>query len=192
MLPKGHRSGDASALMLSQNIGKELPNPDIWLGANFQSTNPNLLILGESSYDETTPPLHEYIPSWINDEVKDNTFACIYNACTATKKQPYGGASRKAFWDAIAFYNFVPGAIGQESTSRPSAANWRSGIAPLHLVLGALRPKGVLIIGFETSDHARSIVETHRIPYVIAPHTRSGVTTEFLTKSWEILIRITQ
>lgn len=121
---------------------------------------------------------------------QDATFSAIYNACTKSKAAGYSSVSKKTFWDSIAFYNFVPVTIGPSSTARPKTASLKSGIRPLHLVLDVLRPDGVFVFGFEHSDYSRPVVHAHGIPYVVVPHTRSVVPASFITKSWDVLLRI--
>jgi len=175
--------------MLSRYLLTQLRSFDLWIGANFETTFPHLLILADSTYGHPSL-LSNDVPRWIAGKQPDTTFSAIYNACTTSKAAGYASASKLAFWDSIAFYNFVPGTIGIPSTSQPTTAALKSGIRPLHLLLDALRPDGVFIFGLRHSNYSRPVVHAHGIPYVVVPHTRSGVSASFIAQSWDVLLRI--
>jgi hypothetical protein len=175
--------------MLTRYTIQQLRNVDVWIGAVFEATSPHLLILAESTYGPHVL-LSAYVLDWIAGRVRDATFTAIYNACTASRAAGYSGVSKRTFWDSIAFYNFVPGSIGPASTAHPTASAFKSGVRPLHLILDVLRPDGVLIFGLGHSDYSRPVIQAYGTPYVVVPHTRSGVPAAFITQSWDILIRI--
>ena len=177
--------------MLLHYAIKQLQGIDAWVGKNYDTTMPSLLILGQSDSGVKTR-LSTYVPDWIAERVTDRTFTAIYNACTASKSSVFHNFSKQKqnFWDAIAFYNFIPKTLGPiKPGPSPTVLDLKSGVRPLHLVLDVLRPHGVFIMGLAHSDYSRPVVQAHGIPHVVVPHTRSGVTSKFISKSFNILIR---
>jgi hypothetical protein len=150
--------------MLTTYLAPTLSNINVWIGPRYGTSSPRLLVLAESTYGEPAP-LAEYVPQWIAEEVIDKTYAALCNACTASKSAGYAGATKRAFWDAIAFYNFVPEPL-EKSDSEPTEAQLASGVQSLHFVLCALRPSGVFIFGLRHSRLSRPVVQSHGVPYV--------------------------
>lgn len=176
--------------MLVRYALNQLRSIDVWIGANYDATMPSLLILGQSDSGVKTR-LSTYVPDWIKGRcAPDATFTAIYNACSASNSPAFNVLSKPDFWNAIAFYNFIPGTFPTVTKKRPSVAAFKSGIRPLHLVLDVLRPHGVFIVGLSHSDYSLQIVQARDIPYVVVPHPTHGVSASFITESFVILIKI--
>lgn len=172
--------------MLNTYILKKTRGLDAWIGSKYDTTKPSILILGQSE-SGVAEPFSTYVPKWISGKLRDDTFTRIYDACTATGIPVFSGLSKAAFWDTIAFYNFISGRDPADSKLL-TVAHLKSGIRPLHLVLGALRPHGVFIVGLDHARYSRPIVQHHGIPYVVVPHPRSPVTKAFLSQSFDVLV----
>ena len=173
--------------MLLHQIIANVLGLDVWIGSAFNSTVPSILILGESTFGSSTP-LQTYVPAWIAGTETDAFFTRVYTDCSASPR--FKGMSRQTFWNSIAFYNYVPGSMGPSIKNRPTPAQFKSGIRPLHWLLDALRPAGVFVIGYGHADYSRLVVQAHGIPYVIVPHPRKGVASTFITQSLDVLVRI--
>ena len=156
---------------------------DIWVGSSYQENHPKILILGESDYGDT-PPLKDYIPQWLGGEPRDPTFARISNAFA-------GSIPRPQFWSQIAFYNFVPGKVGEKRVHRPTIAAYVGAKPILNEVLSLLKPDGVLILGIEQSEYSQPVVQKFGVAHVVSPHPASyGLKNERLTTAWDDLIHM--
>ncbi len=61
---------------------------------------------------------------------------------------PSNHVSRSAFWDSIAFCNFVQVALDRPR-QRPSEADWMTGIVPFQITVDELMPDYIVILGFD-------------------------------------------
>ena len=175
--------------MLLHYTLNQLRGIDAWVGSKFDAKTPSLLVLGESD-SGVKKPLATYVPDWIAGRVADKTFTAIFNACSASKSLGFNGLSKSDFWNAIAFYNFIPKSFHTASGRSPSPLALKSGIRPLHLVMDVLRPHGVFIVGLTHSEYSRPVIQAHGIPYVVIPHPRNAPQASFISKSFDILTRI--
>ena len=154
-----------------------MSNHNIWIGSAYQATKPKILILGESDYGDT-PPLKEYIPQWLDKKHRDHSFARISNT--------FGNsAPRSEFWSQIAFYNYVPGMVGETRNDRPTRKAYELAQPVLAEVLNLLNPDGVLILGIEQSEYSEPVVQNHGVTYGVSPHPASrGLKNDRLTAAW--------
>ncbi|MFO0858967.1 MAG: hypothetical protein U0570_00315 [Phycisphaerales bacterium] len=162
---------------------------DVWIGTNYKLSPSRILILGESWYGDADP-LAEYVPWWILKQVRDNTFARVFNAASGFHTESASVAQRSGWWNSIAFYNFVPGSVGENRTDRPTRAVFLAAREPLRAVLEQLRPNGVWILGKEQTDYSAGVVERLGITFEVTPHpTAYGVATRTLADSWAELVQ---
>ena len=162
----------------------QLADKDIWIGSNYRKGG--ILIIGDSSYVD---PAVQYIPRWIAKNEKDQTFSRLFNAFNAEQAHTESATieQREAFWNSVAFYNFVQEVIPSRD-DRPSQAMFRAAKAPLETVLKALQPGGVMIVGYEQREHSEPIVTQLGIPCVVVEHpTAYGVPTAAMTARWQEL-----
>ena len=155
---------------------------NIWIGSSYQESSPKVLILGESDYGGTDR-LEKYIPQWLDGEPHDQTFARISNSFAAS-------ITRDQFWQTIAFYNFVPGMVGEERKDRPTKAMYMQAKVVLPEVLSILNPDGVLVLGIEQSDFSQPVLQDLGVAHTVSPHPAAwGVTNERLTAAWNELMQ---
>lgn len=160
---------------------------DLWLGSDYGLACNGIFVLGESTYGEA-PPLVQYIPTWIRREVRDTTFARIFNAFSGRHTSRASVAERDAFWQSIAFYNFVTRSVGPTRRHRPTETDYRSARPSLATVLQQHLPAGVIILGTEQATYSAPVVREVGIPSVTTRHPTSyGLRTCILTQAWEEL-----
>lgn len=160
---------------------------DIWIGSNYTASNKRIFVLGESTYG-SDPALVDYIPAWIRREVRDTTFARIFNGFSGTHTSRAKDAEREAFWARVAFYNFVTRSVGPTRKHRPTEADYRASQAPLAKVLRQHSPTGVIILGTEQAEYSAPVVQQFGIPSVTTRHPTSyGLPTKVLTDAWNKL-----
>lgn len=158
---------------------------DVWIGSNFQAPTKGVLILGESTYGAGS--VADLIRGWIYG-ARDQTFSRIFNAFSGHHTDDAKLVERAAFWDSVAFCNFVQEPVGLTCDDRPDDSHYRGAVLSLPRVLQIIRPRAVLILGSEQGAHSRTVVSQLGIPCVVAPHpTGYGVETATLRAKWDEL-----
>jgi hypothetical protein len=181
----GMLRGELNAARRSLGAAPLPPEHDIWIGSSYSQSPRRILILGESTYGQD-PPLISYIPTWIAG-AKDYTFSRIFNACSGAHTSTASIAQRQAFWDSIAFYNFLTVALPSRET-RPTDAQYRASEQALDEMLARYTPSGVWILGVGQARFSWPIVARHHIPYVVQRHpTSRGLRADNLRDSFAIL-----
>ena len=156
---------------------------NIWIGTAYLASSPKVLILGESDYGGTDP-LVTYVPQWLDKKHPDYSFARISN----TFGRPL---TRDTFWHQIAFYNFVPGMVGESRNDRPTKSMYQRAQTILPDVLNYLKPDGVLILGIEQSEYSQPVLNEHGIAHAISPHPAArGLKNERLTAAWDNFMQV--
>lgn len=164
------------------------PIMDVWIGDNYERSADRILVLGESWYDDVEP-LAVYVPRWARGDVDDKTFSRLFNGASGLHTERATLAQRLAWWNGIAFYNFVPGTVGKSRSDRPSRAACIAARDPLAAVLDRLRPKGVWIIGKGQAEHSADVVRLFGAAYEVTAHTASyGLSSAALKTSWANLL----
>lgn len=161
---------------------------DLWVGPGYAGTPHKVLLLGESTYGDDGG-LTACISRWIHRDVRDFTFARLFNLLSGHRTESATVAQRMAFWHDISFYNFVPGNVGPTNASRPTAKHWRSGEQPLRDMLARLQPDAVLILGKEQAGYSKPIVAAAQTRHIAVPHPCArglGVAAEILA-GWRAL-----
>jgi hypothetical protein len=132
---------------------------DPWVGSNYYARNNrlggHLLILGESHHaDDPNQPrsitidvTRMYVTGNYTQKTLNGRFWTTI-ASTVTG-QPYWEVDRREFWESVAFYNYVPGIVGDYSRIRPTDQLWLLGREPFLEVLEKLLPGWILVLGSE-------------------------------------------
>lgn len=168
-----------------------------WRGKNWEKHG--ILILGESWYSDVVD-LNEYVEKWAAGTLKDGDylFSRLFNICMSDANQHTSGASyetRKAFWDAIAFHNFIPWSIGKTNKERPKENkeqnDYERAACVFEKKLFELQPRRIWILGKTQARYSKPIVCKYKksceCHYKISFHPcyRRGATTESLVKDWK-------
>ena len=120
-------------------------------------------------------------------------FARLFNAASGFHTARATLAQRLAWWNGLAFYNFVPGTVGDSRDTRPSAKMLVASKAPLREVLNRLSPKGVWIVGKEQAEYSADVVRTFGAACEVTAHTASyGLSSAALAASWQGLLQRVQ
>src|SRR3954468_23948783 len=124
---------------------------DIWIGSDFHAPGKGVLILGESTYD--TELVADSIRNWIRG-ARDQTFSRIFNSFSGHHTDDASPAERAAFWESVAFCNFVQQAVGTTCDDRPDDTHYSGATTSLPVVLQRIQPRAVLILGSEQGAHS--------------------------------------
>lgn len=127
--------------------------PDPWIGEQYKSPNdlglpPRLLILGESHHGHYEP-IAKYTRTVVMEHIEHGYIPFLHKIGQAILGE-HGAATtedRRRFWNAVAFYNFVPTPMAAAHV-RPTPEQWAEGrqLFPQRLV--GLGPTHVVACGF--------------------------------------------
>ncbi|MBY0261633.1 MAG: hypothetical protein K2Q20_04785 [Phycisphaerales bacterium] len=161
---------------------------NVWVGDNYERSTHRILVLGESWYSDVVP-LAEYVPRWASKAVVDMTLSRLFNAASGSHTDRATHAERLAWWNGIAFYNFVHGTVGNTSSDRPTPAMYIAARECLPPVLDQLRPRGVWILGKEQAEYSAELVQRFGASYEVTSHPTSwGLPSAQLAASWTSLL----
>lgn len=125
-----------------------------WVGRDYGRQSrwgQAVLILGESHYDESYAQgdrLTEFVVRG-HVERRGKQYAFWTKIGRTFVGPSYGDfESRSAFWNSVAFYNYVQDFVGTAARQRPTPQHFRSSWAPFGSVLADLRPDVVVALGF--------------------------------------------
>lgn len=169
---------------------KDGSNSNVWKGQRFQDTG--ILILGESTYGDDEP-LTDYIPKWIAGTLaeRDYTFSRIFKAAEKLNASEVTSGQRGAFWHSVAFYNFVPGTVGETNKQKATEEHFKQAAKDLPDVLKELKPKAVWILGKTQAKHSQPVVERAGILCEVITHPASPrISSVKLRESWENVVRL--
>lgn len=140
-----------------------------WVGENYNSQTPKILVLGESHYGKSewyTPELTQYV-------VKDWALCQKGSSSYFTKiakillGKPYEWVSleeKHKLWNRVAFYNYVQQFVGDGPRMRPTPEMWVEAEKALNYVIGQLTPDIVIVTGKELGYHVGAFEEKYTGP----------------------------
>lgn len=129
-----------------------------WVGERYREQQPRWLILGESSYGlglTETCAVQEMIRAHCG-ATTDSFETGVYRVCAGAERLMTGQysldpATKVAFWQTVAFYNYVRDSLS-ESTSRPTPVQYAQSLAAFNEVVCELKPHVVLVLGIGLWD----------------------------------------
>jgi len=125
-----------------------------WIGSRYATVGVGgvkLLILGESHYGPTGDERATFTTEMIRQLGQQGRFRFY----TATQRLVSGGrgwlpdAERSAFWEQVAFYNYVQSFPGPRARWRPTPEMWSAAKAPFLQTLAEVEPQVLLVLGRE-------------------------------------------
>ncbi|HEX9484175.1 MAG TPA: hypothetical protein VF929_06320 [Gemmatimonadaceae bacterium] len=126
-----------------------------WKGSSYKDgwRGLRVLLLGESHYREVGKDYspRDFTSGVVRRWAIDGPTARFF---TTTCRAMTGGGiptltERTAFWESVAFYNYVQAWVDGGPRSRPTAADWATGPTPFQSVLESLKPDCILVLGQE-------------------------------------------
>lgn len=149
-------------------------NLDPWVGSQYRDgfNGVRVLVLGESHYG--VPPEHPEFTSVIiakyGQTKRSRFFSKTQRLVSLDTKRGYIPSSqRKAFWEKVAFYNFVQEFVSAKSRKRPSEMQWRLGSEPFIQTIKELEPQLIVVLGKELQQHLPRKIDGIEYAYVIHP-----------------------
>ena len=124
-----------------------------WIGEHYHEADLyglRILLLGESHYgkgDEDSSFTKRVVKKW----GQDNHNRFFTKIAKFILNQGKGGnlstAKRRAFWEQVAFYNYVQEIVGAKARIRPTREMWKRSQEAYYEVLQHLKPDLVVILG---------------------------------------------
>lgn len=124
-----------------------------WIGERYHEADLyglRILLLGESHYgkgDEDSSFTERVVKKW----GQDNRHGFFTTIAKFILNQGKGGnlsaAKRRAFWEKVAFYNYVQEIVGKKARQRPTLDMWKRSENAYYQVLQQLKPDLVVVLG---------------------------------------------
>ncbi|MDQ0324599.1 hypothetical protein J2R99_000448 [Rhodopseudomonas julia] len=148
-----------------------------WVGEKYSHESGfaggRLLILGESHYSkrveeigETPEKFTENVVRYFGIERRHNFFGKVQEVVTGVPRKQQTAADKKVFWNAVAFYNWVPTIVDGRPVSeggarrRPTDDMFRAGGAPFQVIRRRLEPRAVIVCGLTLWDHVAPTLDS--------------------------------
>lgn len=124
-----------------------------WVGGDYSTAAQRLLILGEAHYSKDAPT-HDFTQKLTSGYVNGKMTHPFWTQVARTVSgQPISRAHCNAFWQTVAFYNFIQEFAGPTSRVRPTQRMWESARKPFLHVLSDLDPHVCLVLGKSLWDN---------------------------------------
>ena len=145
-----------------------------WIGRSWPQCQRKKLFLGESWWG-LEESVHLYMCRWCKGSQVDPFFTRIFNACSGNPPSSATTQQKLAFWDSLAFMNFVYWSVGTTNQSKANKKDFAAAQPYLDIFLRVLRPDVVWILGTTQAVYSRPVIQRLGIKYVVTRHPRSGV-----------------
>ena len=133
-------------------------NFDPWVGSRYEAGGSHgirILILGEAHYGEADDAHQEFTQDIVRTYGQESRFAFFTRVQSLIENREgyIPDIERGAFWEGVAFYNFVQEFPGSTPRIRPTAKMWQDAIAPYFATISELDPELIIILGDELWEH---------------------------------------
>lgn len=150
-----------------------------WIGASYQTGsthNCRILILGESHYgDPAAERLNftNYIIERYAITERRRFFSVVQRLVSLdTGRGRYSVACKRAFWNSVAFCNYVQAIVGLKARNRPTPAMWNTGAKVLLQVIEEVQPEVIVVLGKELRKHIPALPAGIEVAYIKHPSGR--------------------
>ena len=86
--------------------------------------------------------------------------------------KPVSDDQRSAFWESVAFDNYIQTSVGEHARDRPTPEMWEAAKKPFLQTLNRLKPEYLIVLGRELEKNVSPLVagiEEIKIVYVTHP-----------------------
>lgn len=148
-------------------------NFDPWIGNQYEEGifGVRTLVLGESHYG--TPPIQPEFTSRViaslGQKKRFRFFSMTQRLVSLDPKRGFiPTAERKAFWEKVAFANFVQEFVGNQPRKAPSPRQWIESVAPFMQTVEELKPQLIIVLGERLKQHLPP--EINNVIYAYVKH----------------------
>jgi hypothetical protein len=161
---------------------------DPWVGSRYEAEGyqgVRLLVLGEAHYSTEAPR-----PTFTTEMVRVLAQQGRFRFFAATQRLVVGGrgwlpdAERAAFWEQVAFYNYVQSFPGPRARYRPTPDMWTAARDPFLQTLTELRPQLMLVLGRELHRNLPDLPSGLAVCPAQHPSSCGSGTTGGSPRSW--------
>ena len=135
-----------------------------WVGENYKSSKPKILVLGESHYgngQELQTFTEEVIRGCaIGGGGKTRLFTIVAKILSGKSYVWMSPDDKQVFWQNVAFYNYIQVIVGGEPRIRPTKEMWERSQQALKHVLTDLAPDIVIVLGRQLRIHVEPKLKT--------------------------------
>lgn len=142
-----------------------------WVGTNYQTASPRLLIVGQSHYDwlGRKLPVSSVTTAVIGCAIEYGSGPLFTNlVATCTGEWPDAEA-RKHFWESVAYYNYIQEFVGDGPRKPHPYELWVKSHDSFAAVLGALKPELILVFGITNWNNIANLSGTKGEPLTVGP-----------------------
>jgi len=130
-------------------VGSDWGKPENTLGGK------KVLILGESHYNNEDEWTNRCDPDATRNVIRTYAlqgrhafFSKLLHVLGGKPRWSLTQSEVDAFWQSVAFYNFVPVFVGNDNRIAPNTEMFTSGVAPFRAVLAELEPEHIIVCGY--------------------------------------------
>ena len=145
---------DIQRIMNERENGKTISSIKFhpWVGNNYESENPKILILGESHYGDADENKEIFtqtvVKSWaLRGEGSHKFFTTIAEILSDRMDIWLSDDEAKEFWNKVIFYNYIQDFVGENARKRPIDEMWKQAKKPFEQVLHQYNPDIVVVLG---------------------------------------------
>lgn len=129
-----------------------------WVGENYHTQTPKILVLGESHYGKPewyTPEFTRYVvKDWaLCKRGSSSYFTKIAKVLLGKAHEWISLDDKHKLWHQVAFYNYVQKFVGDGPRMRPTPEMWAEAEESLGIVMNQLSPDIVIVTGKELGWH---------------------------------------
>jgi hypothetical protein len=136
-----------------------------WIGKEYFSQTPKILVLGESHYfKEDQKDVENFTIRVVESlglrlEGRHKFFTIIAKILSDKPHDWLSDEASKDFWQKVAFYNFIQSSVGNNSRIRPTAEMWENSGQTFKKVIKDLEPGIVVVLGRELGANVKPMVK---------------------------------
>lgn len=153
--------------MAMQTISRVAFQP--WVGPNYETAKPRLLIVGPSHYDWPTreiPVATTAVIEWAIEHGSGPLFTNLVATCTG--KWP-DAVARKRFWESVVYFNYIQEFVGDGPRKPHRYGLWVKSHDAFAAVLNALKPELILVFGITNWNNIANLNGTKGEPLTAGP-----------------------
>src|SRR5258708_5001031 len=121
-----------------------------WVRKGYCSSNPRILILGESHHSNDYPEMTVEV---INDHLSGRQPNIFFDRIASlVTDQPIGQADAACCFDRVAFYNFVQKGMLPDAGKKPTRADFKDSMPAFRTILERLAPQKIVALGWRSHD----------------------------------------
>ncbi len=179
------RSFDGALCQISTDQFKWLP----WVGKNYATAEPKLLIVGESHYFNGKDPVERKEKQEKHTADKAFTRKAVYEGaiCKDWPNKTFSNLNRvllrtdsfqnEKLWKNIAYHNIVQRMMDYSKNERPADDDFVAGWKPLIGIINVLKPDNCLFIGIKAANTFNKAMRALNVQHAAASFGPSINTT---------------